>query len=61
MLTRWLTLWLTLSVVAGLRLAGNRVTTRRSKEINMVSAVGMSKGEYARLDTQENQHERGSH
>ena len=45
MLTWWLTLWLTLSVVAGLRLAGNRVAARKNKEINMISAVGMSKGE----------------
>ncbi len=60
MLIRWLTLLLTLSVVAGLRLAGNRVAVRRSKEINMVSAVGMSKGEYARLDTQEDQRWHGS-
>ena len=54
MLTRWLTLLLTLSVVAGLRLAGNRVAARKNKEINMISAVGMSKGENSRLDTLEN-------
>ena len=35
-------------MVAGLRLAGNRVAARKNKEINMISAVGMSKGENLR-------------